>query len=174
VGRLVSGNEPRALPPKDSSERTQAGMIEICLSADRHGSAPGAPAGPEKNPGSSPENRPANARAGERKRKGDTNKSDIVRPKPPGRPDLRSAPRPEPASTAWYGIALHYLLPSHRPVSSGGISKKIMLSGPQCARRFLKGVISAGQPIGRSNSRSFFSPALKLEPLNPCIGDSNA
>jgi hypothetical protein len=39
---------------------------------------------------------------------------------------------------------------------------------------FYKRVIFAGQPIGRSNPRSFFLPALKLEPLNPCIGDSNA
>src|SRR6516162_9040071 len=123
VVRLVSGNEPRALPPKDSSERTQAEMIEIFLLADRHGSAPGALTGPEKNLGSSPENRRANTRAGERKRNGDTNKSDIVRPKPPEQPDPGSVPRPEPASTAWYGIALHYLLPSHRPVSFGGSTK---------------------------------------------------
>ena len=131
-------------------------MIEIFLLADQHGSAPGALTGPEKNLGLSPENRRANTRAGERKRKGDTNKSDIVRPKPPEPPGLGSAPRPEPASTAWYGIALHYLLPSHRPVSFGG-STKIKDCGTSPAA-----------------AQIFFSPTLTLLPLNRGLADSNA
>ena len=69
-------------------------MIEISLSAGRHGSTLDALTDGERSPGSSPQHHPVNARADEQRRRADTNKFDIVRLKPPDLRDFGSAPKP--------------------------------------------------------------------------------